>query len=115
MRFAEPAGRDRPPRRNGTEPDRYDGIMPFRTLILVLFLCLPVSCRGQDDAPPARADTVDVRSSDPDVRAAQELLQQGHPYRATQRLAPVLADSARRTPEAVLVAASAAAAWEGWA
>lgn len=102
--------------RNGTDPDRYQPIMPYRTLILALLLCLPVACRGQDDpAPPARADTVDVRSSDPDVRAAQELLEQGHPYRATQRLAPVLADSARRTPEAVLVAASAAAAWEGWA
>jgi soluble lytic murein transglycosylase len=90
----------------------------FRSLTLTLvLLCAPVACDGQGDTstlPPARADTVAVRSSDPDVRAAQELLAQGHAYRATQRLGPLLADSARRTPEAVLVAAAAAAGWEGW-
>ena len=92
----------------------------MRTMMLgraaALTLLLPAACEGQNDTPPPppRADTVTVRSSDPDVRAAQELLEQGHPFRASQRLAPVLADSARRTPDAVLVAAAAAAGWEGW-
>lgn len=47
------------------------------------------------------------------VRAARAIDQQ-RPTLATRMLAPRLADSARRTPAAVLLAAEAAAAWSGW-
>lgn len=59
------------------------------------------------DAPAAYADTA--------LAAAARELDAGHPWRATQRLAPVLRDPRRRTPAAILLAARAAAGWEGWA
>src|SRR5215207_5042633 len=46
--------------------------------------------------------------------AARAALAAGRPWRATQLLAPVVREPARRTPAAVLLAAEAAAAWEGW-
>jgi soluble lytic murein transglycosylase len=46
---------------------------------------------------------------------AQAVIDSGHPWRATQLLAPVLADKDKRTPAALLVAARAAAGWNGWA
>ena len=49
------------------------------------------------------------------LSAAQALIDSGHPWRATQLLAPVLRDSATRTPAALIVAARAAAGWSGWA
>src|SRR5688572_6561145 len=55
-----------------------------------------------------------VSSFDDDVRAAQSELAEGRGWFATRRVAPALKDSVRRTPEAVLVAARAAAAWAGW-
>jgi soluble lytic murein transglycosylase len=45
---------------------------------------------------------------------AQKALAQGRPWHATELLAPVLADSTRRTPAAVLLAAVAASEWRGW-
>jgi soluble lytic murein transglycosylase len=46
---------------------------------------------------------------------AQAAIDSGHPWRATQALAPVLADANKRTPAALIVAARAAAGWNGWA
>ncbi|HEY3935592.1 MAG TPA: transglycosylase SLT domain-containing protein [Gemmatimonadales bacterium] len=46
--------------------------------------------------------------------AADSALAAGQPWRANQLLAPSLATSATRTPDVVLLAARAAAAWEGW-
>jgi soluble lytic murein transglycosylase len=51
---------------------------------------------------------------DPAVRAADSALAQGRPWRATQLIAPALADSVRRTPGVLLLAATAAGEWEGW-
>jgi soluble lytic murein transglycosylase len=48
------------------------------------------------------------------VAAAERALAQGRPWHATELLVPVLADSARRTPQVVLLAATAAAEWRGW-
>ncbi|MEO9034507.1 MAG: transglycosylase SLT domain-containing protein [Gemmatimonadaceae bacterium] len=48
------------------------------------------------------------------VKDAETLIEQGHPWRATQTLAPVLRVSGTRTPETILVAARAAAGWGGW-
>lgn len=55
-----------------------------------------------------------VTSFDEDVRAAQDELTEGHAWFATRRVTPALLEPVRRTPEAVLVAARAAAAWGGW-
>lgn len=55
-----------------------------------------------------------VPSFDEDVRFAQGELADGRAWAATLRIAPALRDSIRRTPEAILVAARAAAAWNGW-
>lgn len=46
--------------------------------------------------------------------SADSALSVGHPWRASQLLAPLLAAPATRTPEVIILAARAAAAWEGW-
>ena len=46
---------------------------------------------------------------------ASASIDRGHPWRATQLFAPVLRDPQKRTPAALLVAARAAAGWDGWA
>jgi soluble lytic murein transglycosylase len=46
--------------------------------------------------------------------AADSALIAAQPWRATQILTPLLADPRTRTPDAVILAARAAAAWEGW-
>jgi soluble lytic murein transglycosylase len=56
--------------------------------------------------PPAAGDSVLIN--------AAAALQNGQPWRATQILEPVLRDSTQRTPERVLLAARASAAWGGW-
>src|SRR5581483_3322233 len=48
------------------------------------------------------------------LKAAQAAIDDGHPWRATQMLAPVLRDPEKRTPAALVVAARAAAGWGGW-
>ena len=66
--------------------------------------------------PPQRDEATEAlaRSADPAVRAAQAAMAEGRPYHATRLLEPALADSARRTPEVVLLAARAASRWDGW-
>src|SRR5881394_1591170 len=88
-------------------------------------LCLTLAwtaCRD-DSAENANGDVGLVRknpsaarpvASDTAVAAAERALQAGHAWQATKLLAPVLRDQARRTPDAVLLAARAAAGWEGW-
>ena len=62
---------------------------------------------GQDPAAAAIAQSTPLK-------AAQAAIDQGHPWRATQLVAPVLRDAHQRTPAALLVAARAAAGWGGW-
>jgi soluble lytic murein transglycosylase len=96
-----------------------------RLLFCLLFL---IAGCGSPDAS-AGADTVDrgtARESNADgelavataqdqvLRDAQQALDAGHPWRATQLLAPVLRDGAKRSPAALLLAARAAADWGGW-
>ncbi len=45
---------------------------------------------------------------------AQTAIHDGHPWRATQILAPLLRDPEKRTPAALVLAARAAAGWDGW-
>lgn len=53
-------------------------------------------------------------AADTTLAAAQHALDAGHAWRATRLLAPLLRDPARRTPAAVMLAARAAAGWDGW-
>ena len=55
-----------------------------------------------------------VRTSDTTVVAACDALAQGRAWRASRALAPVMNDPVRRTPDVVLLAATAAAEWRGW-
>lgn len=48
------------------------------------------------------------------ITAAREALGAGRPWRATRLLAPLLRDSALRTPEVEYLAARAAVGWQGW-
>jgi peptidoglycan lytic transglycosylase len=48
------------------------------------------------------------------MAGAAEALSRGRPWEASRLMASVLADSARRTPEAVFLAATAASRWGGW-
>ena len=50
----------------------------------------------------------------PDLEAAQAAIDAGHPWRATQLVAPLLRNPSTRSPAALLVAARSAAGWEGW-
>jgi soluble lytic murein transglycosylase len=53
-------------------------------------------------------------SDDSLAAQASQAIAQGRPWWATNLLAPALADSTRRTPRLVLLAATAASEWEGW-
>jgi soluble lytic murein transglycosylase len=68
-------------------------------------LCLvpPLASQGTTPSP----DTL--------VREATALLEAGRPWRATQTIAPLLDSADTRTPATVLLAARAAAGWQGWA
>jgi soluble lytic murein transglycosylase len=65
---------------------------------------------------PSAANAALVRAiaEDRDVAAAQKAIDDGHPWRATQFVTPALRTAARRTPAALIVAARAAAGWDGW-
>ncbi|HEY4320643.1 MAG TPA: transglycosylase SLT domain-containing protein [Gemmatimonadales bacterium] len=45
---------------------------------------------------------------------ADSAISAGQPWRASQQLAPLLASPESRTPDVIILAARAAAAWEGW-
>jgi len=84
--------------------------MPLLLALLTLAVALLVPDPRKPSSPQPRARPV----SDSTIRSAREALAAGRPWQASRLLAPLLGDSARRTPEAELVAASAAAAWGGW-
>jgi soluble lytic murein transglycosylase len=48
------------------------------------------------------------------IAGAAEALSRGRPWEASRLMASILADSARRTPEAIFLAATAASRWGGW-
>jgi soluble lytic murein transglycosylase len=62
----------------------------------------------------ANRDLANAIVRDVALVAAQAAIDSGHPWRATQMLAPVLKRQDKRTPAALIVAARAAAAWDGW-
>jgi hypothetical protein len=116
-----------PARRTPTSPVRF---MIFQremkkrvlfALVAALAACSTkqdASAAGEVDHTPAAGNaTSDIAraiSQNSDVAAAQKAIDDGHPWRATQMIAPVLRTAANRTPAALIVAARAAAGWEGW-
>ncbi|MGV3711322.1 MAG: transglycosylase SLT domain-containing protein [Gemmatimonas sp.] len=64
--------------------------------------------------PAIRPALRPVSTSDSTVRAATRALEQGRPWEATRMLASLVNNPARRSSAAVLRAAEAASAWEGW-
>jgi soluble lytic murein transglycosylase len=69
--------------------------MHLAPLLLLLFLAPPLAAQEQ-------------------LAEAESAIAAGQPWRATQLLSPLLASPERRTPDVVMVAARAAAGWEGW-
>lgn len=80
--------------------------LPLFSLSIALLCPLPV--------PAAAIDAPGTISRDSTIEAARAALRQGLSWRASLLLAPAIADSARRSPEAVMLAASAASGWGGW-
>ncbi|HEU4699410.1 MAG TPA: transglycosylase SLT domain-containing protein [Gemmatimonadales bacterium] len=76
-------------------------------------LLVVLGCRPSP-ALPLSADSALAHPGDSTVAAAGDALAQGRPWRASRMLAPALEDSTRRTPEALLLAATAASRWNGW-
>ena len=55
-----------------------------------------------------------VAAADTVLETARQALQRGRPWQASLLVAPVVRDSAQRTPSAVFLAATAASRWGGW-
>jgi soluble lytic murein transglycosylase len=87
--------------------------------LLSILLCCGLACCS---ASPEASAAGDVSSSTLDrtiahsdeLKTAQAAIDSGHPWIATQLVAPLLEDAKRRTPAALMVAARAAAGWGGW-
>ena len=91
--------------------------------LLIAALALAAGCgdaEGSRTHPRPGALSAAVRSADRRsgqdtiVAAAERAMEQRRPWHATELLAPIVRDSARRTPHIVLLAATAAAEWRGW-
>ncbi len=63
---------------------------------------------------PALPASLTVVEADSLLEAARAALARGQAWRATWMLAPVVSSPERRTPEAVLLSATAASQWGGW-
>ena len=99
-----------------------DSSAPMKRLFSSLLLAVACSSSHQasagGDVPDAlAAGDSGVGSPVPQsdaLKAAETAIAAGHSWRATQIVAPLLRDPQKRTPAALLVAARAAAGWEGW-
>src|SRR5437763_5194526 len=92
----------------------------MKPLLLIASL-LTVACSRDHQASAAgdialttNRDLVNAIAQNDALKAAQAAIDSGHPWRATQMLAPELKNPAKRTPAALIVAARAAAGWDGW-
>ena len=74
----------------------------------------PRSSTSNGDVVRSSRELADVVAHNDTLRDAETMIADGHPWLATQLLAPVLRDPKRRSDAAVLLAAKAAAAWSGW-
>ncbi|HEU4629624.1 MAG TPA: transglycosylase SLT domain-containing protein [Gemmatimonadaceae bacterium] len=98
-------------------PPRAHGLALLLPLALTLAAaaCDQPPAEGGPVPPRSELETALDRRDDPSVRAAREALADGRAFRATQLLTPALRAPERRTPDVVLLAATAAAQWGGWA
>src|SRR5882724_12946989 len=69
-------------------------------------LTSPATSAAGRPLPSPRVDSL--------VADAATALERGRPWEASRLIAAVLADSTRRTPEALMLAATAASQWGGW-
>ncbi|MGH7519606.1 MAG: hypothetical protein ACREOC_19400, partial [Gemmatimonadales bacterium] len=83
--------------------------------LLILWLgAAPATLPAQAVAVAAESVAPPPPMPDTALTAATVALERGLPWRASAILAPLVADSARRSPDAVLLAATAASRWRGW-
>jgi soluble lytic murein transglycosylase len=82
--------------------------------MIVLALSLAVLCPLPVSVLTPSVDRLVAAAADSAIENARAALARGQPWRASRLLAPVVADSTRRTPEATLLAATAASRWNGW-
>lgn len=85
----------------------------MRRLLLSVCVCL-VGCNQPATREMSQGALELPAVGDSILMSAAAALENGQPWRAAQILEPVLRDSTQRTPERVLLAARAAAAWGGW-
>ena len=86
-----------------------------RSALLCSIVLAAAGCVEPGPATPADAVVETVETpSDSAVVAANTHLARGRPWYAYQALRPALADSTRRTPMVVFLAATAASRWGGW-
>lgn len=91
-------------------------------LLCLTLAALSSACRGGSEESSSgdialagdHASLTRAVAADSTLVAAERALASGHAWQATRLLAPVLRDPARRTPAALLLAARAAAGWDGW-
>jgi len=60
------------------------------------------------------ADSIALAALDSALSRANQALTRGRPWQATRLIAPWLADSTKRTPAVIFLAARAASEWRGW-
>lgn len=86
-----------------------------RIVVSTLVILAVLGCLEPVPTPASEEDaqTPDA-PSDSAVVAANTHLARGRPWYAYQALRPALADSARRTPSVVFLAATSASRWGGW-
>jgi soluble lytic murein transglycosylase len=90
--------------------------MPLSYLWLALALALgpvrPGPSRPSHTTSPR--PTAPSSADDSLLAQARDALSRGRPWEASRLIAPVVADTGRRTPAAVFLAATAASRWGGW-
>lgn len=84
------------------------------SLLLVTLGAAPATLPAQAVVVAAESAARAAPVPDTALAAATVALERGLPWRASAILAPLVADSTRRSPDAVLLAATAASRWRGW-
>src|SRR3954470_12156924 len=97
-----------------------EGVSLMRRLLC--FFLLGLAACGSSHEADAAGDVSTGRSEalprsiaeTDDLKSVEAALNAGHPWRATQLVAPILRVPQTRTHAALLLAARAAAGWNGW-
>jgi TolA-binding protein len=90
--------------------------MKHARFVRPLIAAVTLACSRPNDAPAQldRPGAAFATSKDPAVSAAAVALEAGRPWRATEIIDSAYRGSPTRSSDAVLIAATAAAAWGGW-